>query len=259
MHHSFSRLSVLIWLMFCSCSNTSKLIYLNDAQTSSYSTQRVSEPLIQKDDLLSIHVNSLNPDASTIFNAPNFSASGIHATTAIGNVTPAGYLVDQSGMIYFPMLGQIKAAGITKSQLGTTITSALIQKKLLIDPIVHIRFMNFRVSVLGEVNKPGVYVVPNEKLSIMEALGLAGDITIYGRKENILIIREIEDGQKKLQRLNLHSKDVLNSPYYYLRSNDIVYVEPSQNKVQRERNQFLFPILISMISLGIIVIDRVGF
>lgn len=255
----FYRYSLLLMLLFLSsCYNTSKLVYFNDAIKDNYQAATPIEPTIQKDDLLSINVNSLNPEASVVFNAPNLSASGINTTTAIGNVTPAGYLVDQQGMIIFPMLGKIKAAGMTKSQLAASLTKELNEKKLLVDPIVNIRFLNFRVSVLGEVNRPGVYAVPNEKLSVLEALGLAGDITIYGKKENVLVVRDEENGQKRLVRLNLNSKNILGSPYYYLRSNDVVYVEPSQNRVQRERNQFLFPILISLISLGIIVIDRVG-
>lgn len=258
MHKKVCLFGMMICLLFSSCYNTAKLVYFNDAAKDSYTAIAPIEPQIQKDDLLSINVNSLNPEASIVFNAPNISASGINTTTAIGNNIQAGYLVDQQGMIAFPMLGKIKAAGVTKSQLASTITKELNDRKLLVDPIVNIRFLNFRVSVLGEVNRPGVYAIPNEKLSVLEALGLAGDITIYGKKENVLIVREEESGQKRLQRLNLNSKDVLSSPYFYLRSNDVVYVEPSQNKVQRERNQFLFPILISLISLGIIVIDRVG-
>lgn len=258
MQKHFSGMVVLLWIIFSSCYNTSKLVYFNDALKDNYEAATAVEPQIQKDDLLSINVNSLNPEASQVFNAPNISASGINTTTAIGNISQAGYLVDQQGMISFPMLGRIKAVGMTKSQLAASITKELNDRKLLVDPIVNIRFLNFRVSVLGEVSRPGVYAIPNEKLSVLEALGLAGDITIYGKKDNVLVVREEENGQKQLQRLNLNSKNVLTSPYYYLRSNDVVYVEPSQNKVQRERNQFLFPILISLISLGIIVIDRVG-
>lgn len=248
----------LLFFQFTSCYNTSKLIYFNGANRDGYLASPPAEPRIQKNDLLSINVNSLNAEASLVFNAPNVSASGIHTTTAIGNSTPSGYLVDHEGMITFPMLGRISASGLTKAQLSAKLTGELTERKLLVDPIVNIRFLNFRVSVLGEVNRPGVYAVPNEKLSVLEALGLAGDITIYGKKENVLVIREEENGNKQLRRLNMNSNEALSSPYYYLRSNDVVYVEPNQNRVQRERNQFLFPILISLMSLGIIVIDRVG-
>lgn len=246
-------------LLFSSCADTRKLVYFNDADQSTYTgTVATIEPAIQKNDLLSITVNSLNPEASAIFNAPNISAAGLNTTTAIGTSAPVGYLVNQDGLISFPMLGEIKVSGMTKSQLAKHLTGQLTDKKLLVDPIVNIRFLNFRVSVLGEVTRPGVYSVPNEKLSLLEALGLAGDITIYGKKENVLVIREGDNGQKTLKRIDMNSKEIFNSPYYYLRSNDVVYVEPTQNRVQREKNQFLFPIIISLISLGIIVIDRVA-
>jgi polysaccharide export outer membrane protein len=246
-----------VFLLFPSCMDTRKLIYFNDAKESIYSGATSStEAAIQKNDLLSITVNSLNPEASALFNAPNISASGINTSTAMGNSTPVGYLVNQEGLIAFPMLGEIKVTGMNKTQLAAYLTTQLKEKKLLSDPIVSIRFLNFRVSVLGEVAKPGVYSVPNEKLSLLEALGLAGDITIYGKRENVLVIREDDNARKVLKKVNLNSKEIFESPYYYLRSNDVVYVEPSQNRVQRERNQFLFPIIISMMSLGIIVIDR---
>ena len=249
---------LLFLFLTSSCFQTSRLIYFNDISQTEYTSAVPSGQLIGKNDLLSINVNSLNPDASVIFNAPNVSASGIHTSTAIGNTTPAGYLVDEEGMITFPMIGKLKAAGCTKASLEKVLTQKLKEQKLLVDPIVSIRFLNFRVSILGEVNRPGVYAVPNERLSILEAIGLAGDITIYGKKENVLIIREGEDGKKQLSRLNLRSQETLRSPFYYLQTNDVLYVEPGQNRVQRERNQFLFPVIISLISLGIIVTDRIG-
>jgi len=259
--HKMMKILTVVFLaaILFSCGNTSKLVYFNNTDQNSFpGSAGALEPVIQKNDLLSITVSSLNPEASAIFNAPNISASGIYTTTAIGNSSPAGYLVNQDGKISFPMLGELQVTGMTKSKLSEHLTRQLTEKKLLVDPIVNIRFLNFRVSVLGEVSRPGVYSVPNEKLTLLEALGLAGDITIYGKKDNVLVIREGNDGQKTLKRLDLNSTEVLNSPYYYLRSNDVVYVEPSQNRVQREKNQFLFPIIISLISLGIIVIDRVG-
>lgn len=252
-------LLLLCMAALASCSDTRKLVYFNNAtEDVIQGSAPAAEPVIQKNDLLSISVNSLNPEASAIFNAPNVAGANINNTTSLGNSTPAGYLVGPEGYISFPMLGQVKAAGVTKTRLAEQITQQLRDKKLLVDPIVSIRFLNFRVSVLGEVQRPGVFSVPNEKLSVLEALGLAGDVTIYGKKENILVIREDEQGRKTLKRLDMNDKEVLRSPYYYLRSNDIVYVEPSQNRVARERNQFLFPIIISLVSLGIIVIDRVG-
>lgn len=137
------------------------------------------------------------------------------------------------------------------------IVASILEKKLLVDPLVSIRFTNFRVTVLGEVNRPSVVNVPNEKISLLEALGLAGDITIYGKKDNVMVIRE-ENNKKTINRINLNSSDLFNSQFYYLRSNDIVYVEPNKARVASagRSNQWL-PILFSGLSLAAIVADRV--
>jgi polysaccharide export outer membrane protein len=255
----------LSWLsiglfMLGSCVNTQKLVYFSGTTKKSFLSSEVNiEPTIQKNDLLSISVNSLNAEASSLFNGPNLATTGISSVTTIGSSQPSGYLVNPKGEIIFPILGIIKVSGISKSELATLLTKQLVDKKLLVDPIVTIRHLNFRVSVLGEVTNPGVFTIPNEKLSILEALGLAGDMTIYGRKENVLIIREDENSNKTMIRINMHTDSVFTSPYYYLRSNDIVYVEPSVNRVMKERYGQLIPIVFSMVSFGIIIIDRVKF
>jgi polysaccharide export outer membrane protein len=241
-----------------SCSDTKKLTYFDNIQDQTFKADIITgEPVIQKNDLLSITVSSLSVEASAMFNAPNLSAYNINTVTSLGNGSLAGYLVSPAGDIQFPILGLIKAEGKTKSQLSQYITSQLNEKKLLVDPIVSVRFLNFRVSVLGEVSRPGVYTIPNEKLSILEALGLAGDISLYGKKENVLLIREDDKAQKIIKRLNLNSHEIFTSPYYYLRSNDVIYVEPMKDKVAKERNQALLPIVFSLITLAIVVLDRV--
>jgi polysaccharide export outer membrane protein len=203
-------------------------------------------------------VSSLNADASAIFNAPNNSINTINTLTTLGTGTLAGYLVSPDGNIQFPVIGTISVLGKTKSELGSYISTELKERKLLIDPIVNVRFLNFRVSVLGEVTRPGVFTIPNEKLNILEALGLAGDITIYGKKENVLLIREDDNGQKVIKRLNLNSQEIFNSPYYFLRSNDVIYVEPSKDRVAREKTTQILPIVFSLVSLLIVVLDRVA-
>jgi polysaccharide export outer membrane protein len=168
-----------------------------------------------------------------------------------------GYLVSNGGTIEFPVLGTIKAAGLTKEQLKETITKKLVDQKLLTDPIVTVRFLNFRVTVLGEVNHPGELSVPSEKISLLEAIGLAGDLTIYARRDNVLVIRENENGDKEIKRIDLNSKELLSSPYYYLRSNDIVYVEPNKARIASAgRGQIWVPAVLSGLSLVAIVVDR---
>lgn len=254
------RLSTLVFIFFISaCTSTKKLIYFDNIQDSVIKLQsQPPEAVIQRNDLISIAVNSLNPEATAIFNAPNESTPNANNATANDNTLTVGYLVNPNGDIQFPVLGAIHVEGLTKSQLTALLIKQLTDKKLLIDPIVTIRHLNFRVSVMGEVTNPGVYTIPNEKISILEALGLAGDITIYGKKDNVLIIRQSIKGEKITKRVNLSSSEILSSPYYYLQSNDVVYVEPSRDRVAKERNAVLLPIVISLTTLLVVVIDRIG-
>jgi len=249
-------LLIVILAGMSSCSNTKRLVYFHEVQDS-YLKQLPQnvESIIQPNDLLSITVSSLNPTASAIFNAPNESTPNTNQATA-GNTLTVGYLVNPNGDIQFPVLGTVHVEGQNKSQLTKYLTQQLNDKKLLVDPIVTIRNLNFRVSVLGEVSRPGVYSTPNEKLSLLEALGMAGDITIYGKKDNVLLIRDEGKSEKTIKRLNLNSKEILSSPYYYLRSNDVVYVEPGKDKIAREKYALLLPIVFSVVTLFIVVIDR---
>jgi polysaccharide export outer membrane protein len=174
-----------------------------------------------------------------------------------GPVQASGYLVDVDGNIQFPILGTIKVAGLTESALRMQIVRSLVDKKLLIDPVVTIRHLNFRVTVLGEVGNPTVISVPTEKITLLEALGLAGDVTIFGKRDNVMVIRE-ENNKKIIKRLNLNTSEIFESPYYYLRSNDIVYVEPNKAKVSgSSRSTQLLPIILSGLSLTAIILDRV--
>lgn len=230
-----------------SCASTKSVTYFNGVKDGAIASNTpVPESLIQKNDILTITVSSLNPEASEIFNTANGSG------TSAGSGAPVGYLVNTEGNIQFPILGNIKAEGLSKSQLKDNIAKALIQKELLLDPIVTIRFANFRVTVLGEVNSPTVVTIPNEKISLLEALGLAGDLTIYAKRNNVLIIREEKD-QKIIERVDLNSAELFTSPYYYLRSGDIVYVEPNKTKISStSRAMQWLPIVMSGLSLALI-------
>ncbi|MFN2439536.1 MAG: polysaccharide biosynthesis/export family protein, partial [Chitinophagaceae bacterium] len=230
--------------------NTRDATYFNNVKdTSLISLTSIPESVIQKNDILNISVSSMNPEASAIYNAPNESMAN-------GNQI-SGYLVNEKGTIQFPVLEEIRAEGLTKEQLKVSITKSLLDKKLLVDPIVNIRFQNFRVTVLGEVARPTVVSVPSEKISLLEALGFAGDLTIYAKRNNVLLIRE-EEGKKIIRRINLNSNELFTSPYYYLKSNDIVYVEPNKAKVASvSRSQQWLPVVLSVLSLGIIVTDRI--
>jgi polysaccharide export outer membrane protein len=235
-------------IAFSSCVNTRKATYFNDLGDSArFASTKLPQSLIQPNDILSISVSSLSPEATVIFNTPN---------TPSGYGQPSGYLVTDDGIILFPVLGSIKAGGLTKDQLKTSITKSLIDKKLLVDPIVSVRFQNFRVTVLGEVKNPTVIPVLSEKISLLEAIGLAGDLTIDAKRDNVLVIRE-ENGEKTVKRLNLNSIELFTSPYYYLKSNDIVYVEPNKAKVASASNSRQFiPVILSSITLVVVILDR---
>ena len=215
-------------VLMASCYSTKKTTYFRGLEDMTITTKLENEPpIIHKNDLLSITVSSLNPDASEVFN--NNASSG--GTTHAGTMTQAfGYLVDVDGNIQFPILGNIKAEGLTQKQLKNIILSQIVAKHLLLDPIVIVRFLNFRVSIMGEVETPGVYNIPNEKVTLLEALALAGDVTVFAKRDNVLLIRE-ENGERILVRLDMSSSEIFYSPYYYLKSGDVVYVEHNKAKV----------------------------
>ena len=225
---------VAVSLVFSSCAllspgrSTRELIYFRDAAgvKSDIITSR-AEIKILPNDVLYVGVFSARNDSATrIFNTPNYFA-GIGANVSSFNTLP-GYQVDQDGMIVIPLIGKVKASGLTKKEL-TELLKGLLSKEL-IDPEVTIRIVNFRVSVLGEVSMPKTYEIPNDHLTIFEAIGLAGDLTPYGRRENVLVVRDV-NGKKLMGRLDLNSTSVFTSPFYNLQQGDIVYVEPNKKKL----------------------------
>lgn len=235
-------------LFFCmSCTSTKQIAYFENASDTTFKAMigNIEAP-IQKNDILNITISSLNKTASADFNA-----------AGDGGPQATGYLVNNDGNIQLPILGNVKAEGLTKRQLKESITNTILSKKLLIDPIINIRYMNFEVTVLGEVARPAVISVPSEKISMIKALGLAGDLTIYGKRDNVLLIRE-EAGQRITRHINLNSSDFLNSPYYYLQPNDVIYVEPNKTKISTAgRTQQILPLVLTGISILVLVLDRV--
>jgi polysaccharide biosynthesis/export protein len=220
---------VLLALLIGSCSQRN-LVYFSDLQPSANNESPIRnyvQPTIQPDDILSISVSSLNPESNVLFNnviLPTTANSGqVIAATKVNE----GYLVDKSGFINFPVIGKVMLAGLTKEQAIEKMTNEI--KVHVKNPIINVRFINFKVTVIGEVSKPSTFTVETEKINVLEALGLAGDMTAFGRRENVLIIRE-QQGVRRTTRINLNDKDVLNSPFFYLQQNDIVYVEPSNRE-----------------------------
>jgi polysaccharide biosynthesis/export protein len=242
-------------LFLSACGSSRKAIYFSQNGKSEFPAATQSlEPVIQPNDLLSITVTSLNPQASEVFNSLNATAD--RPSTATATTSQAtGYLVDTEGNIKLPYLGEIKAAGLTKKALQDGIRNEILRRKLLLDPIVDIRYLNYKVSVLGEVARPSVLTVPNEKITFLEALGLAGDLTIFANRDNVLLIRE-EEGKKMLHRIDLTSNELFTSPYYYLKSNDIIYVEPNKAKISNASGaRTWLPVILSALSLAVVSID----
>lgn len=234
---SFFSLTGILFLIgaFSSCTSTRQLQYMQGQfDTAKLSQIKYPEPLIQNNDLVSINVFSDNPLASAFFNLPSQSGSlANHSTPSASlpatTVNSAGsvYLVDEGGNIQFPGLGLLHIAGLTKKELYQVLDDKLKDK--LQNPYYVIRFESYKVTLIGEVAKPGQFTIPNERVSLLEAISLAGDLTVYGRRDNILVIREI-NGHRTFGRLDLRSPDILNSSYFYLQPNDVVYVDLNKAK-----------------------------
>ena len=203
-----------------SCASRKEVVYFQD--TGNYETLIDENKSITKfkvDDLVSIYVSSLNPEASAPFNLfRGASEGGLRAEQV-------DYLVDQEGMIDFPVIGKLKIEGLSPDELRILLRSRL--SEYLKDPIINIRLRNFTVTILGQVARPGTYPVNGEQITILEALGLAGDLTLRGVRNNVLVIRDF-NGTKVYTRIDLTSKNMTNSPVYYLTQNDVVYVEPNR-------------------------------
>ncbi len=209
---------------------------------------------IRTDDILSIHVASRNPETVIAFQKgkDNVAASG---ENALG--LQDGYRVDEEGKVYLPFLGGITAAGKTILALRQEITDELI--KFIPDVSVQVRFLNFRVTLLGEVNRPNTYIIPNERLTILEAIGMAGDFTPYAKRNDVLVIRERNE-VRELARINTQDKSLFTSPYFYLSPNDIIYVEPLKAKQYATQGDFFQRysiVFIPIISSAIVVLGTV--
>lgn len=189
--------------------------------------------VIQPKDMLSIVVSSRNPELVSMFNLPVISyQAGSEVVSSSSQMRLLGYVVDNDGYIDFPVLGAIKVSGLTRWELSEMIKGKLIKDGYLSDAVVTVEFMNFKVSVLGEVNAPGTYTINGDKVTILQAISLAKDLTIFGMRENVSVIRE-RDGERTFYQINLCDVDLFNSPAYYLQQNDIIYVEPSENKARQ--------------------------
>ncbi|MFC5412567.1 polysaccharide biosynthesis/export family protein [Larkinella bovis] len=251
----------LIVIGFSSCISQKQITYFQSpVPDSTLVPEEIKNryvPTIQPKDLLSINVNSLNPEASSFFN-PYSGIERIPTFQTVNGQVPVttvvGYLVDQDGNIQLPLVGKIKVLGLTSAGAQEMLQEKL--KQYLKEPTVAVRFLNFKVSVLGEVARPSMFSVPNEQMTVTEALSLAGDITIYGRRDNVMIIRE-NNGKREFGRVNMNQRDLFKSPYYYLHPNDVIYVEPGKARLAyADRFYTILPSIIGALSLIAVIIRR---
>ncbi|WP_245901504.1 polysaccharide biosynthesis/export family protein [Chitinophaga ginsengisoli] len=257
-------------LYFSSCSTPKNIGYFKDIPDSIRKTSidqaTFYTPTIQPDDILQVNIQTLDPSATTLLNQQNTTTWPVNGNPLGAGNTPtsspassmSGYLVDKDGYVMLPLIGKIFVKGKTTDAVRDEVrTKAAEYYK---DPVVNVRFVNFKITVLGEVAKPASYIMPNEKVSLLDALGMAGDLTIYGKRENILLIRDAGN-KKEFVRFNINDSKTFTSPYFYLRQGDVVYVEPNKAKiastdVAKTRN---FTIAVSLLSLLVVLATKIKF
>lgn len=222
-----------IAIALASCQTPQDITYMQNAETLPAevlkATAKLNDPVIMPGDMLQINVSATNPELVKFFNKTEMVAAGKSNTSNTEN-SMYYYLVDNSGNIEFPMLGQIKVGGKTQSAVEADICSQIYPRYITEKPGVEVRFQNFHVYTMGEVNNPGQIKAANGRITILEAIAQSGDLTIHGRRDNILVIHTNADGSREVQRVNLTDKNILVSPVYNLRQNDVIYVEPNATK-----------------------------
>ena len=225
---------ILLVALVTSCSAPKNVAYLhNSGEVDLSQSQFLYDAKIMPKDILTITVNTVNPEASAPFNLTVSTTLNTNSRNTYSQPVLQTYLVDNNGIIDYPVLGRISVGGLTKSQCEQLIHDRI--KPYLNaseNPVVTVRMSSYSISVLGEVNRPGSYQVSREKINVLEALAQAGDLTIYGVRENVKLIREDAKGKKRIYLINLNDANLLTSPYYYLQQNDIVYVEPNKVKAR---------------------------
>lgn len=246
-------------LVLSSCSKRNLTYFSDLPQQAVYIENIETAPILQikPDDLLRITVNSLNPEANALFNRgviPTYNTT-TEGGNEITSLQVQGYLVNKEGFIDFPILGKIEVGGLTKEEAKAKLVAQL--SEYLKDPTVNIRFLNYQVTVIGEVNRPSVLTIESEQINILEALGMAGDMTPFGKRQSVLVIRET-GGKRIMARVNINNKEAINSPYFYLQQNDVVYVEPTKARAaQASLTRSNISIALSIASILAIILTRI--
>ncbi|WP_286833023.1 polysaccharide biosynthesis/export family protein [Sphingobacterium sp. UBA7038] len=249
-HYFQILLLTSIILGLTSCGSRKSIIYLQSDSTNIVNDYEKYIPRIQPNDILSIAVSAADLKAAMPFN--QVSPYQMNSATSTDLAMKPTYTVDQMGMIDFPVIGKIRLEGLTRMEAMDKLRGEL--KKYIVDPGVNMSFNNFKVTVIGEVARPGSFPLQNERITLLEALGMAGDMTMKGVRNNVLVIREV-NGQKTVNRVDLSKQGALNSPFYYLAQNDVVYVEPNKSQIRNANYGQNTNVLISVVGLIITVIS----
>ena len=231
---SYFFLAAVAVLAVTSCSTPKNVAYIQNSDDVDYAkSEFLYDARIMPKDILTITVNTVNPEASEPFNLLIHNTLNASRSIATSGGALQTYLVDNNGCIDFPVVGTLQVGGLTKSMCEKLIHDK-IQRYMNAEenPIVTVRMSNYKISVIGEVNRPGMFNVGNEKINIFEALAQAGDLSIYGVRDRVKLIRENAKGRKEIHTINLNDANIVNSPYYYLQQNDVVYVEPNSVKAK---------------------------
>ncbi|WP_025739877.1 polysaccharide biosynthesis/export family protein [Aquimarina pacifica] len=230
---------ILIVVTSFSCKVPTDVVYFQESQNlEEISSTNTFTPVFKVDDVVSIFISAADMDAARPFNL--MRGASLSTSSVTGGGADAGtsseptYLIDEEGNIDYPVLGRMKIAGLTRTQVKELIKEKL--KVYINDPIVSVRLKNFKITVLGEISRPGSYTIPNERITVIEALGLAGDTTIRGKRENVVVIRE-NDGVNTYHRVDLTSKSIFESPVYYLAQNDVLYIEPNDARIRESKTR----------------------
>lgn len=246
---------LVILTTLASCSSYKKIPYFQDQPLSGTADQTLNNKglMIQPADILAINVSSKNPEAATLF---NYNLSHVSGTSLIAPDNPVvGYLVDEKGAIHLPLIGTLPVVGMTTSEVREKINTLLLTYYL--DPVVNIRLINFKVAVFGDVLRPDVYTLKNEQTTLTQVLTMAGDLNITARRDNILLIR-YENGKRNMIRLDLTSKKIFDSPYFTLKNNDEIYVQPDRTKFATiDRGNRSLTLLLSGLSVAAIVFSAI--
>lgn len=230
--HKFLKSTALFLIaLLSSCASRQEIVYFQDEPVSSELTMTNNyEIKFKPADMLTIDISAQDPEAVMPFLLTPVAQNVGSSLDLNRNLRVQTYLIDVNGNIEFPVLGTLKVQGLSRVEATEMLKNKL--SEYIKDPIVNVRLINFTVTVLGEVKSPGTFTVQNERISLSDALGLAGDLTIYGKRDNVLLIREV-NGQKRYAKFDLNSVNVLNSPNYYLTQNDVIYVEPNNARVRQ--------------------------